>query len=93
MLFAFVFMFETRHEVLARGRHLLPFDSDIQTEMLEEFARINLASVQWRWSLQRCGRAGRTGVYAGREFHAAVMGRAACIFSLVPRGGGVLGQR
>lgn len=45
MLFALFFMFRDGHEVLRGVRHLLPFDSDIQTEMLEESRELIFASV------------------------------------------------
>jgi predicted PurR-regulated permease PerM len=45
MLFALFFMFRDGHEVVRGVRHLLPFDSDIQTEMLEESRELIFASV------------------------------------------------
>ena len=45
MLFALFFMFRDGHEVVRGARHLLPFDSDIQTEMLEESRELIFASV------------------------------------------------
>jgi len=45
MLFALFFMFRDGHEVVRGARHLLPFDSDIQAEMLEESQELIFASV------------------------------------------------
>jgi len=45
MLFALFFMFRDGHEVVRGVRHLLPFDSDIQSEMLEESQELIFASV------------------------------------------------
>jgi predicted PurR-regulated permease PerM len=45
MLFALFFMFRDGHEVVRGARHLLPFDSDIQSEMLEESRELIFASV------------------------------------------------
>jgi len=45
MLFALFFMFRDGSEVLRGVRHLFPFDSDIQTEMLEESRELIFASV------------------------------------------------
>ncbi len=45
MLFALFFMFRDGHEVVRGVRHLLPFDSDIHTEMLEESRELIFASV------------------------------------------------
>lgn len=45
MLFALFFMFRDGHEVVRGVRHLLPFDSEIQSEMLEESRELIFASV------------------------------------------------
>ena len=45
MLFALFFMFRDGHEVVRGVRHLLPFDNDIQAEMLEESQELIFASV------------------------------------------------
>jgi predicted PurR-regulated permease PerM len=45
MLFALFFMFRDGHEVVRGVRHLLPFDSEIQSEMLEESRDLIFASV------------------------------------------------
>ncbi|HLZ12941.1 MAG TPA: AI-2E family transporter [Candidatus Acidoferrum sp.] len=45
MLFALFFMFRDGQEVVRGVRHLLPFDSDIQTEMLGESRELIFASV------------------------------------------------
>jgi predicted PurR-regulated permease PerM len=45
MLFALFFMFREGHEVVRGVRHLLPFDSEIQSEMLEESRELIFASV------------------------------------------------
>jgi len=45
MLFALFFMFRDGQEVVRGVRHLLPFDSEIQSEMLEESRELIFASV------------------------------------------------
>lgn len=45
MLFALFFMFREGHEVVRGVRHLLPFESEIQAEMLEESRELIFASV------------------------------------------------
>lgn len=45
MLFALFFMFREGHEVVHGVRHLLPFESEIQSEMLEESRELIFASV------------------------------------------------
>jgi len=45
MLFALFFMFREGHEVVRGVRHLLPFESEIQSEMLEESRELIFASV------------------------------------------------
>ena len=45
MLFALFFMFRDGHEVVRGVRHLLPFDSEIQSEMLTESRDLIFASV------------------------------------------------
>jgi predicted PurR-regulated permease PerM len=45
MLFALFFMFRSGHEVVRGVRHLLPFDSEIQSEMLEESRELIFASL------------------------------------------------
>jgi predicted PurR-regulated permease PerM len=45
MLFALFFMFRDGQEVVRGVKHLLPFDSDIQSEMLEESRELIFASV------------------------------------------------
>jgi len=45
MLFALFFMFREGHEVVRGVRHLLPFDSEIQSEMLEESRELIFASI------------------------------------------------
>jgi predicted PurR-regulated permease PerM len=45
MLFALFFMFRDGHEVVRGVRHLLPFDSEIQSQMMEESRDLIFASV------------------------------------------------
>lgn len=45
LIFALFFMFRDGEEVVHGARHLLPFDKDIQTDMLEESKELIFASV------------------------------------------------
>jgi len=45
LIFALFFMFRDGEEILRGAKHLLPFDKDIQTDMLEESKELIFASV------------------------------------------------
>jgi predicted PurR-regulated permease PerM len=45
MIFALFFMFRDGEEIVRGAKHLLPFDQDIQTDMLEESKELIFASV------------------------------------------------
>ena len=45
MIFALFFMFRDGEDIVRGAKHLLPFDQDIQTDMLEESKELIFASV------------------------------------------------